>query len=57
MSKPQTILLGVAIACATYIPIGMYLFDNPLSTMLDRAYFMMAGAATALYAQGSTCHG
>jgi hypothetical protein len=43
-------LLIIAAVCAIYSPVGMCLFDNPLSTMLDRAYFMLTGAAIALYA-------
>jgi len=47
-------LLIIAAVCATYTPVGMYLFDNPLSTMLDRGYFMLTGAAIALYAPART---
>lgn len=50
MSHRQTILFGLVIALAVYTPIGMYVFDNSLSTMLERAYFMLGGAAVALYA-------
>jgi hypothetical protein len=40
----------IAAAIAIYSPASMYFFDNSLSTMLDRAYFMLTGAAIALYA-------
>lgn len=50
MSHRQTILLGLVLSCAIYTPIGMYLFDNSLATMLDRAYFTIGGGAIALYA-------
>ncbi len=51
MSQRQQILFWLAIACAVYIPIGIYLFDISLSTMLERAYFTIGGGAIALYAQ------
>lgn len=50
MSQRKVILLVLVAACAAYAPIGMYLFDHSLSTMLDRAYFTICGAAVALYA-------
>ena len=43
-------LIIIAAAIATYSPVSMYFFDNSISTMFDRAYFMLAGAAIALYA-------
>ena len=51
VSQRQQILFWLAIACAVYIPIGIYLFDISLSTMLERAYFTIGGGAIALYAQ------
>lgn len=50
MTRRQTVLLGLVIASVIYTPIGIYVFDNSLATMLERAYFMMAGGTVALYA-------
>jgi hypothetical protein len=43
-------LVTIAATVAIYSPASMYFFDNSLSTMLDRAYFILTGAAIALYA-------
>lgn len=50
MTDRQIIFTGLAIGFAIYTPASMYLFDTTLSTMLERAYFMLGGAAIALYA-------
>jgi len=45
------VVLGcLLIACAIYAPVGIYVFDNSLGEMFGRAYFMIGGAAIALYA-------
>lgn len=49
MSERQTIFVGLLIGFAIYTPVGIYLFDNSIATMLGRAYFTISGAAIALY--------
>ncbi len=50
MSQGKIVLLSLALGIAVYTPVGMYFFDVPLSSMFERAYFSITGAAIALYA-------
>lgn len=50
MSDRLMVFVWLVIATIVYAPIGIYIFDNSLATMFDRAYFSLGGAAIALYA-------
>ena len=49
MTDRQLMFTGILIGLAAYAPVNIYLFDGSLLTMLDRAYFLICGAAIASY--------